>query len=158
VFQVNVLADMELWGIGIDIEGCLRARNILRDKLRSLEKKAFELAGMTFSLHNPADIANVLFGQLKLPIPENQSKGKLHPSTDKHCLDLLRYSEWLIAFPYIAFCFFIIKDNRLFELLSAVNYITKIFVVIISRARFSPCYCDSILVLTIHWNTTLSQE
>ncbi|CAB79987.1 putative protein [Arabidopsis thaliana] len=116
---VNVLADMELWGIGIDIEGCLRARNILRDKLRSLEKKAFELAGMTFSLHNPADIANVLFGQLKLPIPENQSKGKLHPSTDKHCLDLLRYSEWLIAFPYIAFCFFIIKDNRLFELLSA---------------------------------------
>ncbi|XP_019089726.1 PREDICTED: helicase and polymerase-containing protein TEBICHI-like isoform X2 [Camelina sativa] len=87
---VNVLADMELWGIGVDTEGCLKARNILRDKLRSLEKKAFELAGMTFSLHNPADIANVLFGQLKLPIPENQSKGKLHPSTDKHCLDLLR--------------------------------------------------------------------
>lgn len=100
MFQVNVLADMELWGIGVDIEGCLRARNILRDKLRSLEKKAFELAGMTFSLHNPADIANVLFGQLKLPIPENQNKGKLHPSTDKHCLDLLRYCKGLNAFPY----------------------------------------------------------
>ncbi|WZZ24166.1 hypothetical protein YC2023_007567 [Brassica napus] len=37
---VNVLADMELWGIGVDIEGCLRARNILRDKLRSLEMKS----------------------------------------------------------------------------------------------------------------------
>lgn len=91
MFQVNVLADMELWGIGVDIEGCLRARNILRDKLRSLEKKAFELAGMPFSLHNPADIANVLFKQLKLPIPETHNEGKLHPSTDKQCLDLLRY-------------------------------------------------------------------
>ncbi|KAG7540631.1 Helicase superfamily 1/2 ATP-binding domain [Arabidopsis thaliana x Arabidopsis arenosa] len=100
---VNVLADMELWGIGVDIEGCLRARNILRDKLRSLEKKAFELAGMTFSLHNPADIANVLFGQLKLPIPENQSKGKLHPSTDKHCLDLLRNEHPVVP---------IIKEHR----------------------------------------------
>ncbi|EOA15743.1 hypothetical protein CARUB_v10006788mg [Capsella rubella] len=100
---VNVLADMELWGIGVDIEGCLGARNILRDKLRSLEKKAFELAGMTFSLHNPADIANVLFGQLKLPIPENQSKGKLHPSTDKHCLDLLRNEHPVVP---------IIKEHR----------------------------------------------
>ncbi|VVB10640.1 unnamed protein product [Arabis nemorensis] len=100
---VNILADMELWGIGVDIEGCLGARNILRDKLRSLEKKAFELAGMTFSLHNPADIANVLFEQLKLPIPENQNKGKLHPSTDKHCLDLLRNEHPLVP---------IIKEHR----------------------------------------------
>ncbi|XP_024005041.1 helicase and polymerase-containing protein TEBICHI isoform X2 [Eutrema salsugineum] len=100
---VNVLADMELWGIGVDIEGCLRARNILRDKLRSLEKKAFELAGMTFSLHNPADIANVLYGQLKLPIPENQNKGKNHPSTDKHCLDLLRNEHPVVP---------IIKEHR----------------------------------------------
>ncbi|KAH0940862.1 hypothetical protein HID58_000499 [Brassica napus] len=100
---VNVLADMELWGIGVDIEGCLRARNILRDKLRSLEKKAFELAGMAFSLHNPADISNVLFKQLKLPIPETQNKGKLHPSTDKQCLDLLRNEHPIVP---------IIKEHR----------------------------------------------
>ncbi|KAL0726462.1 hypothetical protein Bca4012_022555 [Brassica carinata] len=100
---VNVLADMELWGIGVDIEGCLRARNILRDKLRSLEKKAFELAGMPFSLHNPADIANVLFKQLKLPIPEDHNKGKLHPSTDKQCLDLLRNEHPIVP---------IIKEHR----------------------------------------------
>ncbi|KAL1210307.1 Helicase and polymerase-containing protein TEBICHI [Cardamine amara subsp. amara] len=100
---VNVLADMEFWGIGVDIEGCLRARSILRDKLRSLEKKAFELAGMTFSLHNPADIANVLYGKLKLAIPENQSKGKLHPSTDKHSLDLLRNEHPVVP---------VIKEHR----------------------------------------------
>ncbi|KAJ0251931.1 DEAD/DEAH box helicase domain-containing protein [Hirschfeldia incana] len=100
---VNVLADMELWGIGVDIEGCLRARNILRDKLRSLEKKAFELAGMPFSLHNPADISNMLFKQLKLPIPEAHIKGKLHPSTDKQCLDLLRNEHAIVP---------IIKEHR----------------------------------------------
>lgn len=89
--KVNVLADMELWGIGVDMEGCLKARKVLSEKLRCLQKKAYELAGMTFSLHAAADIANVLYGHLKLPIPEGHGKGKLHPSTDKHCLDLLRY-------------------------------------------------------------------
>lgn len=82
---------MELWGIGVDMEGCLRARNLLQKKLRYLEKKAYTLAGMKFSLYTAADIANVLYGHLKLPIPEGHNKGKQHPSTDKHCLDLLRY-------------------------------------------------------------------
>ncbi|GLU01406.1 hypothetical protein SLE2022_187150 [Rubroshorea leprosula] len=87
---VNVLAEMELWGIGVDMEGCLWARNLLGKKLRCLEKEAYKLAGMTFSLYTAADIANVLYGHLKLPIPEGHNKGKQHPSTDKHCLDLLR--------------------------------------------------------------------
>jgi DNA polymerase theta len=39
----------------------------------------------------PADIAKVLFEHLKLPIPDGKNKGKNHPSTDKHCLDALRY-------------------------------------------------------------------
>lgn len=91
MLKVNILADMELWGVGLDMEGCLRARNLLGKKLRHLEKEAYKLAGMTFSLYTAADIANVLYGHLKLPIPEVRNKGKQHPSTDKHCLDLLRY-------------------------------------------------------------------
>ena len=81
---------MELWGIGVDMEGCLEARTLLGKKLRHLEKEAYSLAGMKFSLYTAADIANVLYGHLKLPIPEMGGKGKQHPSTDKHCLDLLR--------------------------------------------------------------------
>lgn len=77
--------------MGLDMEGCLQARKVLGKKLRQLEKEAYKLAGMTFSLHTAADIANVLYGHLKLPIPEGRNKGKQHPSTDKHCLDLLRY-------------------------------------------------------------------
>ncbi|XP_065858049.1 helicase and polymerase-containing protein TEBICHI isoform X2 [Euphorbia lathyris] len=100
---VNVLADMELWGIGVDMEGCLKARKVLSEKLRYLQKKAYELAGMTFSLHAAADIANVLYGHLKLPIPEGHGKGKLHPSTDKHCLDLLRNEHPIVP---------VIKEHR----------------------------------------------
>lgn len=81
---------MEIWGIGVDFEASLRARHVLAKKLKELEKDAYGLAGMTFSLYTSADIANVLYRHLKLPIPEGQNKGKQHPSTDKHSLDLLR--------------------------------------------------------------------
>ena len=89
--KVNILAEMELWGMGVDMEGCLYARTVLAKKLRHLEKEAYTLAGVTFSLYTAADIAHVLYGHLKLPIPEKHNKGKQHPSTDKHCLDLLWY-------------------------------------------------------------------
>ncbi|KAK3016372.1 hypothetical protein RJ639_005365 [Escallonia herrerae] len=100
---VNVLADMELWGIGVDMEGCLRARHLLGRKLRCLEKEAYKLAGMTFSMYTPADIANVLYGHLQLPIPETHDKGKLHPSTDKHCLESLRHEHPIVP---------VIKEHR----------------------------------------------
>lgn len=80
---------MEIRGIGVDMEGCLKARHILGRKLKCLEKEAYKLAGRTFSLSMPADIANILYEQLKLPMPEG-NRGKQHPSTDKHSLDLLR--------------------------------------------------------------------
>lgn len=82
---------MELCGIGVDMERCLCSRHLLGRKLRYLEKEAYKLAGMTFSLYTAADIANVLYEHLKLSVPEGHNKGKCHPSTDKHCLDLLRY-------------------------------------------------------------------
>ncbi|PPD66977.1 hypothetical protein GOBAR_DD36143 [Gossypium barbadense] len=100
---VRVLAEMELWGIGINMEGCLWARNLLGKKLRYLEKEAYKLAGMTFSLSAAADIANVLYEHLKLPVPEGRNKGKQHPSTDKHCLDLLRDEHPIVP---------VIKEHR----------------------------------------------
>ena len=82
---------METWGLGVDLEGCLRAWQVLGRKLRYLEKEAYKLAGMTFSLYTAADVSNVLYGHLKLPVPERCNKAKQYPSTGKHCLDLSRY-------------------------------------------------------------------
>lgn len=81
---------MEIRGIGVDMEGCLKARHILGRKLKLLEKEAHKLAGKTFSLSMPADIANILYDHLKLPMREGY-EGKQHHSTDKHCLETLRY-------------------------------------------------------------------
>ncbi|RZC75410.1 hypothetical protein C5167_050892 [Papaver somniferum] len=100
---VNILADMELWGIGVDMEGCLRARQILGKKLKELEAEAYRLAGKNFSLYTAADIANILFDHLKLPIPEGQTKGKQHPSTDKQTLDILRHQHPIVS---------VIKEHR----------------------------------------------
>ncbi|CAD6339394.1 unnamed protein product [Miscanthus lutarioriparius] len=87
---INVLADMELWGIGADMDACLRARHIITKKLKELEKEAYRLAGKNFSLNATADIADILYTHLKLPVPKGCEKGKLHPSTDKQSLDHLR--------------------------------------------------------------------
>ncbi|KAH6757052.1 hypothetical protein C2S51_038889 [Perilla frutescens var. frutescens] len=99
---VNILADMEIWGIGVDMEGCLRARHVLGRKLKFLEKEAYRLAGKTFSLSMPADIANILYEHLKLPIPEGY-EGKQHHSTGKHCLDMLRNEHPIVP---------VIKEHR----------------------------------------------
>lgn len=87
---VNVLSDMEVSGIGVDMEGCIQSRLVIGKKLRALESEAYKLAGTRFSLYTSADIADVLYNRLKLPVREGY-KGKQHPSTDKHCLELLRY-------------------------------------------------------------------
>ncbi|KAF1858617.1 hypothetical protein Lal_00044650 [Lupinus albus] len=100
---LNVLADMELWGIGVDLERCIQARKLLVKRLRYLENEAYKLAGITFSLSTPADIAKVLFEHLKLPIPDGRNNGKQHPSTNKHCLDALRHEHPIIP---------VIKEHR----------------------------------------------
>ncbi|CAD6343939.1 unnamed protein product [Miscanthus lutarioriparius] len=100
---VNVLADMELWGIGADMDACLRARHIITKKLKELEKEAYRLAGKNFSLNATADIADILYTHLKLPVPKGCEKGKLHPSTDKQSLDHLRDQHPIIP---------VIKEHR----------------------------------------------
>ncbi|KAL2974871.1 hypothetical protein AAZX31_14G127200 [Glycine max] len=103
---VEVLMDIEiplLWGIGVDLERCIQARKLLIKRLKHLEKEAYKLAGTTFSLNMPADIARVLYEHLKLPIPDVRNKGKQHPSTSKHCLDALRHEHPIVP---------VIKEHR----------------------------------------------
>ncbi|GJZ08398.1 helicase and polymerase-containing protein TEBICHI isoform X1 [Tanacetum coccineum] len=99
---VNVLADMELSGIGVDMDGCIKSRYWLGKKLRYLENEAYRLAGTRFSLYTAADIADVLYTRLKLTIPEGY-QGKNHPSTDKHCLEMLRLEHPIVP---------VIKEHR----------------------------------------------
>ncbi|KAJ7544985.1 hypothetical protein O6H91_09G101700 [Diphasiastrum complanatum] len=87
---VKVLACMETWGLGVDMETCWQYKKLIGKKTKSLEEKAHQFVGKTFSLYMPADISNVLYKHLNLPMPPGCIKGKQHPSTDKQALEYLR--------------------------------------------------------------------
>uniref|UniRef100_A0A4W3GYT0 DNA polymerase theta n=1 Tax=Callorhinchus milii TaxID=7868 RepID=A0A4W3GYT0_CALMI len=58
---------LELNGIGFSAAECEAQKHIMQAKLSAIEKQAYQLAGHSFSLTSPDDIAEVLFLELKLP-------------------------------------------------------------------------------------------
>ncbi|XP_053313057.1 DNA polymerase theta [Spea bombifrons] len=68
------LALLELNGIGFSAEECETQKHIMEAKLSEIEAQVYQLAGHSFSLTSPDDIAQVLFIELKLP-PNGDVKG-----------------------------------------------------------------------------------
>ncbi|XP_073433090.1 DNA polymerase theta isoform X2 [Dendrobates tinctorius] len=68
------LALLELNGIGFSTEECETQKHIMQAKLNEIEAQAYQLAGHSFSLTSPDDVAQVLFIELKLP-PNGDLKG-----------------------------------------------------------------------------------
>jgi hypothetical protein len=44
IVQVNVLANMELWGMGVDMEGCLQAHTVLRKKAKGSREEGLRVS------------------------------------------------------------------------------------------------------------------
>ncbi|KAM6096032.1 DNA polymerase theta [Chlamydotis macqueenii] len=61
------LALLELNGIGFSTTAYETQKQVMQAKLSEIESKAYQLAGHSFSLTSPDDIAEVLFLELKLP-------------------------------------------------------------------------------------------
>ncbi|XP_064000012.1 DNA polymerase theta [Pogoniulus pusillus] len=61
------LALLELNGIGFSTAAYETQKQVMKAKLSEIETKAYQLAGHSFSLTSPDDIAEVLFLELKLP-------------------------------------------------------------------------------------------
>ncbi|XP_069491929.1 DNA polymerase theta [Ambystoma mexicanum] len=74
------LALLELNGIGFSTEECDAQKHIMQAKLNEIEAQAYQLAGHSFSLTSPDDIAEVLFLELKLP-PNGDVKGQSNKKT-----------------------------------------------------------------------------
>lgn len=53
------LALLELNGIGFSVAECEAQKNVMQAKLSDLENKAYQLAGHSFSLTSPEDVAEV---------------------------------------------------------------------------------------------------
>ncbi|KAK1788284.1 hypothetical protein P4O66_016732 [Electrophorus voltai] len=61
------LALLELNGFGFSVAECEAQKHVMQAKLSDLESQAYQLAGHSFSLTSPEDVAEVLFIELKLP-------------------------------------------------------------------------------------------
>ena len=83
---LDVLAQMEATGIAIDLTYLASLRASMEARLTTLQEEIVKLAGCSFNLNSPKQLAQVLFERLKLPIIKRTKTG---PSTDSEVLTQL---------------------------------------------------------------------
>lgn len=84
---VPVLARMERHGVLIDGDMLRRQSAELAQGMLRLEQQAYSAAGQTFNLGSPAQLQEILFGKLDLPVLKKTPKGQ--PSTAESVLQEL---------------------------------------------------------------------
>ncbi|MDR0379942.1 MAG: DNA polymerase I, partial [Candidatus Accumulibacter sp.] len=83
----DVLYRMERNGVLIDVERLGAQGEELGRRLVELEAQAYALAGQSFNLGSPKQLADILFGRLGLPVKKKTASGT--PSTDEDVLSEL---------------------------------------------------------------------
>lgn len=92
---VEVLAELEYTGIRVDVER-LRELSVRHgERLASLEKEIYEIAGHEFNIASPKQLQQVLFDELGLPVVKKTAK--TGPSTDAEVLEELARQHALPA-------------------------------------------------------------
>ena len=80
---IAVLAEMERTGIAVDLPFLAQLGRSMDAQLARITKELYQLAGETFNLNSPKQLAHVLFERLGLPIIKRTKTG---PSTDAEVL------------------------------------------------------------------------
>jgi DNA polymerase-1 len=84
----SVLARMEAHGIKLDVGYLDEIGEGVRDRMTTLMKQIYEIAGREFNLNSPPQLREVLYGELGLQPGKKTPKGEL--STDASVLEKLR--------------------------------------------------------------------
>jgi len=82
---IEVLADMEMWGVKIDTQALKNLSSELNTELGYSKKKIYKASGEEFNINSPQQLADVLFNKLKLPASKKTKKTKGY-STSVHIL------------------------------------------------------------------------
>jgi len=64
---IEVLADMEMWGVKIDTQALKKLSSELEYELGHLRKKIYDISGEEFNINSPQQLAHILFDKLGLP-------------------------------------------------------------------------------------------
>ncbi|MBN2830931.1 MAG: DNA polymerase I [Candidatus Omnitrophica bacterium] len=89
-----VLAEMELYGIKLDLKLFASLSKDLEKRLEKLVRDIYKLSGSRFNINSPKQLRTVLFEDLKLPVVKRTKTG---PSTDEEVLNKLSSKHKLPA-------------------------------------------------------------
>ncbi|UCC39402.1 MAG: DNA polymerase I [Candidatus Aminicenantes bacterium] len=70
---IEVLADMEMWGVKIDTDNLKTLSQELEYDLTHLKEKIFAASGEEFNINSPQQLSHILFDKMKLP-PSRKTK------------------------------------------------------------------------------------
>ena len=73
---IEVLADMEMWGVKIDTKALKKLSEELQSDLDHLRKKIHTLGGEEFNINSPQQLGYILFDKLQLPAKRKTKKTK----------------------------------------------------------------------------------
>lgn len=101
----SILAEMEINGIKLDLEMLKEKSNLVNQKLASLSKEIYDLAGEEYNIQSPAQTAMILFDKLNLPANRKRSTSadelallvNYHPIVAK-ILEHRKYSKLLSVY------------------------------------------------------------
>lgn len=91
----EVLARMELAGIGVDVRALRDMSAELGRRIEELAQEIYALAGETFNINSPRQLGDILFGKLKLPTGRKTATGAF--STNAEVLEELAVSHEIVA-------------------------------------------------------------
>jgi DNA polymerase-1 len=84
---IHVLARMERTGVTVDVGLPQRLSSEFADRVATIEREVHELAGRPFNLGSAAQLRQILFEELKLPVSQKTPGGE--PSTAQEVLEEL---------------------------------------------------------------------
>ncbi|MCX5781224.1 MAG: DNA polymerase I, partial [Elusimicrobia bacterium] len=80
---VNILAEMEYFGIKVNMPLLKKLDSEFKQSLKTIEKNIYSLAGEEFNINSPKQLSVILFEKLKLPVLKKTKTGY---STDEEVL------------------------------------------------------------------------
>jgi DNA polymerase-1 len=88
---VSVLADMEMTGIGLDIDFLKHMSEELQRRLNELEDKVYEFVGERFNINSTQQLSDAIFNRLKLVPPDRTRRTEAgNYSTSAEVLESLK--------------------------------------------------------------------
>ncbi|MGN1125635.1 MAG: DNA polymerase I [Candidatus Gastranaerophilaceae bacterium] len=78
----RILADMEFYGVALDIDYMSDLSENLMAQMDKLEAKIFEIAGESFNINSPKQVGDILYNKLGIQLKKKRGKEKLSTSVE----------------------------------------------------------------------------